>query len=254
MAVKILLADDDAISRAVLKDILKAEPSWEIIEAPDGLAAWDLLDKGLNPVLCVIDIKMPGLDGAELVQKMRSSPHLRDLPVIIISSVRNRETILALAKLGISGYLMKPFAAVRVMKTLRAAIKTARSKSVSPTFDVLQRLNMSPKRYLKLLRQLIEQSQDRLTEIRKTLMSGDTFGAATLLDAITTASLTLGADELARVTTETAKALGVPDNGEPDLSPIEAALGTLRGTFEEIKADLAKPDPMSLSWPAPSKT
>ena len=47
----------------------------------------------------------------------------------------------------------------------------------------------------------------RLTEVRKTLTSGDTSGAATLLDAIATASLTLGADELARVTMETAKAL-----------------------------------------------
>lgn len=235
---KVLLADDDSISRAVLKNILKAEPAWEIVEAQDGLIAWDLLHSGLNPAMCLIDIRMPGLDGTELVQKIRSNSRLRELPVVIISSVRDRNTILTLTNLGISGYLMKPYAAVKVLETLRRAIKTSMSKSLSSPLDAIQRLNMSPGRYLRLLAQLIAQSQESLEEIRKAWMSGDTSTAAGTLDSIATASLSLGAEELARVATETAKALWLPEGPTCDLSDIEGALDALRGTFETVKTEL----------------
>ncbi|MBP7936754.1 MAG: response regulator [Phycisphaerae bacterium] len=99
---KILHAHDDATSRIALRHILKAEPTWQITEARDDQAAWDLLEGGLEPNLCLFDIKMPRLNGHELVQRMRSDPRWRSMRVAMISSVRNREMILSLAALQIS--------------------------------------------------------------------------------------------------------------------------------------------------------
>lgn len=109
--IKILLADDNGIDRTALREILKAEPDWEIIEATDGQHALDLLCDGLRPHLCLLDMHMPKLNGLELLQRLRRDLSLRELHVVITSATRDRDTVLSLAKLGIDGFLVKPYQA-----------------------------------------------------------------------------------------------------------------------------------------------
>ena len=106
---KILLADDDAIERAALRDLLKTEHGWDITEVDDGQAALDRLCDGYRPDVCLLDIRMPRLDGVQLLQRIRREPTLRDLQVIITSASRDKEIIITLAKLKIAGYLLKPY-------------------------------------------------------------------------------------------------------------------------------------------------
>ena len=67
---KILIAEDDELSRMLLRDILEKEPGYEVIEAADGQAAWKLLEDGLTPDLCILDVMMPFLDGIGLLKKI----------------------------------------------------------------------------------------------------------------------------------------------------------------------------------------
>jgi CheY-like chemotaxis protein len=68
---------------------------------------------------------MPQLDGRALLARIREDPALRDLRVVIISSAQDREEIVALARLQISGYLLKPFDATKVKATLRGAAEAS---------------------------------------------------------------------------------------------------------------------------------
>ncbi|MDX2186929.1 MAG: response regulator [Opitutaceae bacterium] len=120
--IQILLADDDAVERTALKEILRSEFDAEIIEAPDGQVALDLLCDGLRPSLCIVDLKMPRLDGLELLQRVRRDIKLGNIRMMASSASRDRETILALAKLKISGYLLKPYDAAKTIAQIKQAI------------------------------------------------------------------------------------------------------------------------------------
>ena len=121
----VLLADDQEIHRAALVDIVKSVPGWTVVESADGQDAWERLRAGLRPNLAMFDLKMPRLDGQTLLQQIRDDPELRGMRVVIISSTPDREQILALARLQIAGYLLKPFDAVKVKQALRQAAGVA---------------------------------------------------------------------------------------------------------------------------------
>ena len=119
---KILVVDDDDLERTALKEILKAEPDWQVTEASDGQHALDMLCDGLRPHLSLFDLRMPKIGGMELLQRVRRDPTLKLLPVAITSATRDRDTVIALSRLGISGYLLKPYAGEKVLATLRQII------------------------------------------------------------------------------------------------------------------------------------
>jgi len=116
---RILITEDQETERTALREILKAEPGWEVTEAKDGQEALDLLCDGLRPDVCLIDLRMPKVDGLQMLQRMRRDPMLRDIKVIVTSSSRDKDTIVALAKLKISGYLLKPYVPEKTFAVLR---------------------------------------------------------------------------------------------------------------------------------------
>jgi CheY-like chemotaxis protein len=121
----LLLVDDQEIHRAALVDIVRSVPGWTVIEAADGQDAWERLRAGLRPHLAMFDLKMPRLDGTTLLQQIRDDPDLRGTRVVIVSSTQDREQILALARLQIAGYLLKPFDAEKVKQAVRGAGEAA---------------------------------------------------------------------------------------------------------------------------------
>ncbi len=119
---RILIAEDQETERTALREILRDERGWDITETKDGEEAIDLLCDGLRPDLCLLDLRMPRMDGLQMLQRMRRDPLLRDIKVIITSSSRDKDTIVALAKLKISGYLLKPYNAEKTIATIRPVL------------------------------------------------------------------------------------------------------------------------------------
>src|SRR5262245_56442712 len=103
----LLVIDDDAVSRAVLANLLEDQGHTVRVakDGPEGLAA--LEQGGIDLVLC--DLLMPGMDGHEVVQKAKGDPVLREIPFVIISSVEDMASIVKCVKLGADDYLFKPF-------------------------------------------------------------------------------------------------------------------------------------------------
>ncbi|MFA5263852.1 MAG: response regulator transcription factor [Opitutaceae bacterium] len=140
---KILIADDEEIERTALRDILKNESGVEIVETRDGQETLDILCDGSTPDLCLIDIRMPRLDGLELMKRIRREPSLRHLHVVITSSNRDRNIIIALAQLNISGYLLKPYDSAKVLGIIRPLIGTVVAQKAavqaSPMMNLLSK-------------------------------------------------------------------------------------------------------------------
>jgi CheY-like chemotaxis protein len=103
---RILVADDDAIVRAVVERVA-AQASHELLQAEDGLEALRVIELE-DPDLLITDIHMPVLDGFELVSAVRSSARHRAMPIVCLSAESDRESIIRLATLGITDYLLKP--------------------------------------------------------------------------------------------------------------------------------------------------
>ena len=83
MPIKVLVVDDSALIRAVLKEIIQQDPELLLIgQAPDAYVARDLV-KQFNPDVITLDIEMPRMDGLSFLEKLMDA---RPTPVIMISS------------------------------------------------------------------------------------------------------------------------------------------------------------------------
>jgi len=113
--VRVLVADDSAIERRCLHAVLSRDPRLVPLEVNDGLEAWEQLDGGLNPVLCIFDIMMPRLNGLDVVEKMRADPRFGRTPVVLCTAVTDRETVIRAAPLGVIYYLVKPYSSADIL-------------------------------------------------------------------------------------------------------------------------------------------
>src|SRR5215212_3209399 len=119
---KILVAEDNAISQELLRKILVSR-GYEVVVAGDGRVAWDLLCEGLNPDLAIMDIMMPVMSGLEVLQRIRKDTRFKKLKIILCSALRDRETIAQGATLGIEYYILKPFKPEIVLQQVEKALQ-----------------------------------------------------------------------------------------------------------------------------------
>lgn len=101
---RVLIAEDDALIRMDLKEMLEEE-AYEVIEAGDGAAAVALA-RETHPDLCILDVKMPVMDGIAAAAKITEE---RIAPVLILTAYSQRELVERAAQAGAMGYLIKPF-------------------------------------------------------------------------------------------------------------------------------------------------
>ncbi len=123
---KILIADDDPISRAMVSVPLRTSADLEIIEASNGQQARALFDKHHFDAV-VIDWQMPGMSGLDFTRSIRLSGC--QVPILMVSAQSDRQHVVKAIKAGISDYLLKPFeAAVLWSKVSRLIGRPAEAK------------------------------------------------------------------------------------------------------------------------------
>ena len=133
------------MSNSELKDILLAEDSAQDIELTvtaldrhhianrvvvvrDGAAAMDYLNRGGdfagrcagNPAIILLDLKMPKMDGLEVLRSVKSDPKLMSIPVVVLTSSREECDLAASYRLGVNAYVVKP---VRFQEFMEAVEK-----------------------------------------------------------------------------------------------------------------------------------
>lgn len=111
----ILAVDDAAPMRAIIRGILESGGFSGVLEARDGVEALEILDK-VNVDLVVADWKMPRLDGIGLLRKMREDERFKSLPFLMVTIEGQKENVLQAVKAGVSGYVLKPIPAERLLR------------------------------------------------------------------------------------------------------------------------------------------
>ncbi|MEV4420406.1 response regulator [Patulibacter sp. NPDC049589] len=121
---QVLVVDDDPINRRLLASHLQRE-GHDVATANDGLEGWALLrERAFDVVL--LDVLMPELDGYEVLARIRGDAGLRHLPVIMISSVEETDSIVRCIELGADDYLPKPFSPVLLRARMTAGLSRKR--------------------------------------------------------------------------------------------------------------------------------
>jgi DNA-binding NarL/FixJ family response regulator len=103
---KILIVDDHALVRRGMNYVVKEGfPDAEVVEAESAASALDLLRAGANPDLALVDVRMPDLDGLELLRSIKAE--WPGMPVIMLSTYENAPYVKRALADGAAGYLLK---------------------------------------------------------------------------------------------------------------------------------------------------
>jgi DNA-binding response OmpR family regulator len=105
---KILIAEDDTASRAVLVRVL-SQNGYEVIETSNGNDAWQVLQQPDSPRLVILDWMMPEMDGPEVVRRVRALQTDRPPHIILLSVRSDKANIITGLEIGANDYLVKPF-------------------------------------------------------------------------------------------------------------------------------------------------
>lgn len=105
---RVLIADDDTISRTVVKALL-LKWGYEVMEVGDGNQAWDILKDKDSPHLVLLDWMMPGMDGLELSRRLRQSGTNTYHYIILLTGRDSKEDIIGGLNAGADDYITKPF-------------------------------------------------------------------------------------------------------------------------------------------------
>lgn len=117
---KILAVDDNSISLATIEQELKGK--YEVIPVNSGERALKFLKKN-RPDLILLDVQMALKDGVETLREIREMENSSDIPVIMLTSQRDKQTIVESSRLGIKDYVLKPFNAHDLHERIERVLK-----------------------------------------------------------------------------------------------------------------------------------
>lgn len=112
---KILVIDDMATMRKIIKNMLTQIGFKNITEADDGATAWPMIQDALNSPspyeFIVSDWNMPQMSGLDLLKKVRETEELKKLPFLMITAEAEQGNVVIAVKAGVSNFIVKPFSA-----------------------------------------------------------------------------------------------------------------------------------------------
>ncbi len=166
---KVLVADDDFVSRRRLQRTLE-KLNYEVVSVADGLAAWNALRADPTISITVLDWMMPGLNGIDLVRRIRTHEFSQYIFALLLTSRTDREDIVHGMEAGADDYLTKPFDQNELVARLRAGERILQlEKSLAQKNRQLQKAN----RDLSEANYRMKRDLQAAAEIQKTLLPND---------------------------------------------------------------------------------
>ncbi len=121
----ILVVEDNASLRSYIELILSE--NYEVFAVENGLLALQLLEKQ-TPDLILSDIMMPEMDGFQLLEKLKSDPHYRHIPVVMLTARADVQDKLRALRIGVDDYLLKPFEEEELLARIGNLLQNSRSR------------------------------------------------------------------------------------------------------------------------------
>jgi len=119
---KFLVVDNFPNMREIITNLLKEIGFLNIDEAEDGMIALRKLQED-NFDFIVSNWHMPNMDGLTMLQNIRATETLREIPILMVTAEAKKKNILAAAQAGANGYLVRPFSAVTLNEKLHRIFK-----------------------------------------------------------------------------------------------------------------------------------
>ena len=127
-AITILLVDDDADCRMLIRDAIEAcKVSNQVFEVRNGAEALDFLyargnhTGAIRPGLIFLDIEMPAMDGQETLKRIRNDERFREIPIVMMTGVADERQMEQAAANGANSYTIKPANAEQFLRTVLAS-------------------------------------------------------------------------------------------------------------------------------------
>lgn len=117
---KILIADDDALTIKILSRYLK-EWNYDVVSAVDGKIAWDILKDDPEISMLITDWLMPEMDGVELCKKIREFKFDHFIPIILLTSRSDKEDLLSALEAGADAFIVKPLNPLELKSQIKVA-------------------------------------------------------------------------------------------------------------------------------------
>ena len=114
---KILVVDDFATMRRIMKNILKQLGYTNITEADDGTTALEELKRGSFDLI-ISDWNMPKMTGLDLLKLVRADPLYKDIPFLMVTAEAQKQNVIEAVQAGVSNYVVKPFTAEAIADKL----------------------------------------------------------------------------------------------------------------------------------------
>lgn len=199
---KVMVVDDDGISRMVLQHLLSSLGLFDICEAEDGDIAWDMLQAGVRPALCFCDGRMPRMPGLELLEKIQREPGLRAMPFVLVSATEEQEVVEQALQMGAAGYIVKPFDKDDVRAQLDKLLPATWQHIAEMPQASQKRLHINAQQLAGYLNAFEHQLQQAEKELLHMLAANDQAGWRDKLHKLHYASQTLGLEYAANVLEE----------------------------------------------------
>jgi len=142
---KILVVDDDPTMVKLINVNLKLN-NYSVVEATSGEQALEVVDsEGLD--LVVLDIMMPGVDGWEVLKRIRSNPETQEMPVILVTAKTQDSDVIRGWELGADEYVIKPFNPLLLVEVIKMVLdrsyeeRLERRKKQKEKLEVLRSLS-----------------------------------------------------------------------------------------------------------------
>ena len=121
MAIRILLADDHPLTRSGIAEFVKREDSFELVaEAEYGIEAWDMIEE-LRPDVALLDIRMPGLDGVSVAQRVKAGG--LNTAIVMLTSYDAQQYVIASLRAGARGFVLKTVSPKELITAINTVAK-----------------------------------------------------------------------------------------------------------------------------------
>lgn len=133
----VVIIDDDPTNRVLLRNVCEKIGIGIIDEAEDGIIALELITR-FQPDLILLDIRMPRMDGLELMQKLRANPHFERLSILVQTGLQGEDDRVRCFNLGATDVVSRPFHLSELKARITAHLRSAISSRI--LFDFRNRI------------------------------------------------------------------------------------------------------------------
>lgn len=220
----LLIVEDNTISIRML-EVMLVTNGFEVVTAKTGRQALERLAEREDVQMVVTDLMMPEMDGMQLLEEMRGHPRYKDLPVLVVSSLNDAETVRRVVLLGCRNYLVKPLKEDVLIPKVRSLLvgtpPVSKPGPLRAKFDVLHENGLGVEQFETLFDTFCAQAREVVAAI----------GASDPLDEAATRAVAALKDGAAILTTGRLLA-AVERSGEAGGGDV----AELRGALDEVVA------------------